>query len=50
MEPRGKSVNKNRGTPQYSTISLALPNMTVGTPRKEKQRIQSRVYTKYEMA
>ena len=30
--PNGKSLNKRRGTPQYSTISLAAPIMTVAMP------------------
>ena len=30
--PSGKSVNKNRGTPQYSTISRQQPRMTVAIP------------------
>lgn len=30
--PSGKSLKTNRGTPQCSTISLALPRITVGIP------------------
>src|SRR5438477_8800487 len=30
--PSGKSLNKNRGTPTYSTMSLAHPMMIVGMP------------------
>jgi hypothetical protein len=34
--PRGKSLNKNLGTPQYSTISLAAPITTVEIPAASK--------------
>ena len=30
--PNGKSLNKKRGTPHHSTMSLAQPITTVGTP------------------
>jgi hypothetical protein len=30
--PSGKSLNSNRGTPQYSTMSLAEPMITVEMP------------------
>src|SRR6185295_14164892 len=36
--PRGKSENNRRGTPTYSTISLAQPSTTVAMPALSKAR------------
>ena len=36
--PNGKSLNRKRGTPTYSTISFAHPSTTVGMPASSNRR------------